>query len=91
MSEGQVKCKIISFRIADEEYSNLQTIARKNGFPSVSHYTREALKCGPAEQLSTPLDAEMNRLSCRLEALAAMIEKLVTRLRPMVADDKVAE
>lgn len=81
MREGQIKCKVVSFRIDDDEYSKAERIARINGFASVSCFAREAtLKCTPAEIVNTPLDVEMNRLWRRIDALTSSLEKIISDL-----------
>jgi hypothetical protein len=81
MPDGQLKGKIVSFRIADEEYQKLQTVAKNGGFASVSYFAREAtLKSTPFEPVHTPLDVEMNRLWRRMEAVTASIEGIIGKL-----------
>jgi hypothetical protein len=81
MREGQIKCKVVSFRIDDDEYSKAEKIAKINGFASVSCFAREAtLKCTPAEVVNTPLDVEMNRLWRRIDALASSLENIISHL-----------
>jgi hypothetical protein len=81
MPEGQTKCKIVSFRMGDEEYLKVETLAKNKGFSSVSFFAREAtLKAAPLEVVHTPLDVEMNRLWRRIEAVTVAIEKILGQI-----------
>lgn len=81
MSEGHIKCKVVSFRIADEEYEKIEELARNSGFASVSFFAREAaLRSTPFEPVKTPLDVELNRLWRRMEAVTASIEHIIAQL-----------
>jgi hypothetical protein len=90
--EGQLKGKVISFRIGNEEYQKLETFARNSGFASVSYLARQAtLTCTPFEPVNTPLDVEMNRLWRRMEAVTASIEGIISQLSLALGDRRVAE
>lgn len=92
MPEGQTKCKIVSFRIADEEYLKVETLARNKGFASVSFFAREAtLKAAPLELVHTPLDVEMNRLWRRLETITATIEQVLGQITLVQDVSRIAD
>jgi hypothetical protein len=92
MREGQIKCKVVSFRIADDEYLKAEMIAKTNGFASVSCFAREAtLKCTPLESVNTPLDVEINRLWRRMEALTSSLEEIISHLGTALNTNQIAE
>ena len=81
MADSQIKSKIVSFRLSDEEYQGVEDVTRKHGFASVSLFARSAtLKCDSSEPVNTPLDIELNRLWRRIEALASAIEQITAKL-----------
>ncbi|MBV8811432.1 MAG: hypothetical protein JO033_22405 [Acidobacteriaceae bacterium] len=81
MADGHTKCKVVSFRLSDEEYQNVDDVTRKHGFTSVSLFARSAtLKCDTDEPVRAPLDIEINRLLRRIEVLTSAIEQITTQL-----------
>lgn len=91
MSEGRTKCKIVSFRVSDDEYGAVETVSRMHGFTSVSLFARSAtLTCNSYEPVHTPLDVEINRLWRRLETLTTILERITAQLNlardPLRAD-----
>jgi hypothetical protein len=79
--EGQIKSKVVSFRISDDEYESVETASEKHGFASVSLFARAAtLKCFSFEPVNTPLDVELNRLWRRIEILTSALEQITARL-----------
>jgi hypothetical protein len=81
LPEVQLKCKVVSFRIADDEYLKVEALAKNKGFASVSYFAREAtLKSTPFESVNTPFDVEINRLWRRVEAMTSAIEKIIAQL-----------
>lgn len=85
-----VKGKIISFRIADEEYLKIETLAKNSGFASVSYFAREAtLKSTAFEPLRTPLDVQLERLRHRIEALNSSIERIIAQLNSRLNPEEI--
>jgi hypothetical protein len=81
MGEGLTKYKILSFRLSDEEYKQVEAARQKHGFVSASLFARAAaLRNDSLEPVRTPLDLELNRLWRRVEALTAALEEMSTRL-----------
>ena len=79
--EAQIKSKVVSFRISDDEYETVETASQKHGFASVSLFARAAtLKGHSFEPVHTPLDVELNRLWRRIEALTSALEQIAARL-----------
>jgi hypothetical protein len=77
MSEEGVKCRIISFRVSDQDYGAVEEASRKQGFASVSLFARSAtLACNSPELVHSPLDVEINRLWRRIEALTTALEQI---------------
>ncbi len=77
MSEEDIKCKIISFRVSDQDYYAVEEASRKQGFTSVSLFARSAtLTCNSSETVHSPLDVEINRLWRRIEVLTTTLEQL---------------
>lgn len=81
MAGEPVKCKIISFRVADDEYLKVEALAKDSGFTSVSYFAREATLQGTSsERVRTPLDVQVERLGHHVEALTQSIEKAIAQL-----------
>jgi hypothetical protein len=79
--EAQIKSKVVSFRISDDEYESVETASQKHGFASVSLFARAAtLKGHSFESVHTPMDVELNRLWRRIEALTSALEQIAARL-----------
>ena len=77
MSEEDIKCKIISFRVSDQDYYAVEEASRKQGFTSVSLFARSAtLTCNSSDFVHSPLDVDINRLWRRIEALTTTLEQL---------------
>lgn len=90
--DGQLKCKVVSFRIADDEYLKIEAHAKNNGYASVSYFAREAtLKSAPFEAVSTPFDVEINRLWRRIEAMTSAVENVVAQLSMNLNGKPLAE
>lgn len=86
MSEGPIKSKIISFRVSDEEHEAIIEASQKHGFASVSLFARfTALTSDSSEPVRFPLDAEINRLWRRVEALTTALEKLAAQAGVVLA------
>lgn len=83
MAGEPLKCKIVSFRVADEDYSIIEELARNGGFASVSYFAREATLKGPAlQRAKAPLHVQIERLGWQVEALTLSIEKAIAKLTP---------
>jgi hypothetical protein len=81
MGEGLTKYKILSFRLSDEEYNQVEAASRRHGFVSASLFARAAaLRANSLEPVRTPLDVELNRLWRRVETLTSTLEQMSTRL-----------
>ena len=80
MADGQIKSKVVSFRLSDEEYRTVDDVTRKHGFPSVSVFARSATLKSDSEPVKTPLDIEINRLFRRIEVLTSAIEQITSQL-----------
>jgi hypothetical protein len=77
MSEEDIKCKIISFRVSDQDYYTVEEASRRQGFTSVSLFARSAtLTCNSSEPVHSPLDVEINRLWRRIEVLTTTLEQI---------------
>jgi hypothetical protein len=77
VSEEDIKSKIISFRVSDQDYYTVEEASRKQGFTSVSLFARSAtLNCDPSKTVHSPLDVEINRLWRRIEVLTTTLEQL---------------
>ena len=77
MSEEDIKCKIISFRVSDQDFYTVEEASRKQGFSSVSLFARSAtLTCNSSENVHSPLDIDINRLWRRIEVLTTTLEQL---------------
>jgi hypothetical protein len=81
MSDGHVKCKIISFRVSDDEYKRVEELRQKHGFPSVSLFSRFAtLKYRSAGLELSQLDLELKRLwNCVEQALVSALRQITAR------------
>jgi hypothetical protein len=76
MSEA-TKCRIISFRVSDDEYWAVEEASRKHGFSGVSLFARAAtLACNLSEPVHSSLDRDINRLWRRIEAVTKALEEL---------------
>ena len=85
MPADALKCKIVSFRIADEEYLRIEELAKNSGFTSVSYFAREAtLKGSPLQPANVPVNVHIERLGSQLEALTLSIDKGIAQLRAML-------
>ncbi len=81
MTEENIKCKIISFRVSDRDYEAVEEASRRQGFTSVSLFARSAtLACNSSEFVHSPLDVEINRLWRRVEALTTSLEQIAAHL-----------
>jgi hypothetical protein len=79
MSES-IRCRIISFRVSDHEYEEVEEASRKHGFIGVSVFARSAtLARNSAEPIHSSVDVEINRLWRRIEAITTALEELVAR------------
>lgn len=77
---SEVRCRIISFRLSDDEYGVVEAVSRKSGFMSVSLFARSAvLAQQSAEPVHSSLDVEINRLWRRIEALTTALEELAAQ------------
>ena len=77
MSEEDIKCKIISFRVSDQDFYTVEEASRKQGFSSVSLFARSAtLTCNSSETVHSPLNIDINRLWRRIEVLTTTLEQL---------------
>ena len=86
MSEGPIKCKIISFRVSDEEYEAVKETSWKQGFPSVSVFARATtLTFNSSEVVQPAVDVEINRLWRRIEALTTALESIAARAGVILA------
>ena len=80
MSEEDIKCKIISFRVSDQDYYTVEEASRKQGFTSVSLFARSAtLTCNSSETVHSPLDVEINRVWRRIEVLTTTLERIAAQ------------
>jgi hypothetical protein len=85
MGEALIKYRVLSFRLSDDEYKQVEAAGRKYGFVSASLFARAAaLKGDSLEPVNTPLDLELNRLWRRVEALTSTLEQMSTRLESMI-------
>lgn len=85
-SAGNIKSKIISFRVSDEEYKTVEAASQKQGFPSVSLFARfTTLSSHLSETFKSPLDTDFNRLWRRLDALTDTLERLAARAGVVLA------
>lgn len=83
MAGESLKCKIVSFRVADEDYSRIEELAKSNGFASVSYFAREAtLKGSVLQRTKFPLYMQIEHLGGQVEALTLSIEKAIAKLAP---------
>jgi hypothetical protein len=81
MSEEDIKCRIISFRVSDHDYEAVEEASKKQGFASVSLFARSAtLMCNSSELVRSPLDVEINRLWRRIEVLTTALEQIAAHL-----------
>jgi hypothetical protein len=77
MPEEAIKCRIISFRVSDQDYEAVEEASRKQGFTSVSLFARSAtLAFNSSELVHSPLDVEINRLWRRIEVLTTALEHI---------------
>lgn len=77
ITEEDIKCKIVSFRISDQDSDTVKEASRRKGFTSVSLFARSAtLACHASEIVHSPLDVEINRLWRRIEALTTALEQI---------------
>jgi hypothetical protein len=85
MGDGLIKYRVLSFRLSDEEYKKVEAAGRKCGFVSASLFARAAALRGDSfEPVNTPLDLELNRLWCRVEALTTALEQMSARLGSII-------
>jgi hypothetical protein len=92
MAGEPLKCKIVSFRVADEEYLKLEELAKNSGFTSVSYLAREAtLRGTPFQAAKAPLHQQIERLGGQFDALKASIEKVIAQLAPKSHPERPAE
>jgi hypothetical protein len=85
MGERLIKYRVLSFRLSDDEYKQVEAAGRRCGFVSASLFARAAaLKGDSLEPVSTPLDQELNRLWRRVEALTSLLEQMSTRLGSII-------
>jgi hypothetical protein len=81
MSERVLKCRIISFRVSDEEYATAEEASRKQGFSGVAVFARSAtLACISSDPVYSPLDVEITRMWRRIEALTKALEELTAHV-----------
>ena len=85
MGERLIKYRVLSFRLSDDEYTQVEAAGRRCGFVSASLFARAAaLNSDSLEPVSTPLDQELNRLWRRVEALTSTLEQMSTRLGSII-------
>jgi hypothetical protein len=85
MIDESIKCKVISFRISDQEYDSVAMKSLKHGFSSVPLFARSlTLTYNGEEPVQSPLDNEINRLWRRVEALIHAVEEITGRLGTQV-------
>jgi hypothetical protein len=78
LSEGDIKSRIISFRVSDQEYGTVEQASRRSGFVSVSLFARTAtLKCDSSSPVHSPADVEIDKLWRRIEVLTKELEALI--------------
>ena len=87
-----IKYRVLSFRLSDAEYRQVEAAGRRCGFVSASLFARAAaLKGDSFEPVSTPLDQELNRLWRRVEALTSTLEQMSTRLGLIIENIRSSE
>jgi hypothetical protein len=85
MGEGLIKYRVLSFRLSDDEYRQVEAAGRKCGFVSASLFARAAaLKGDSSEPVNTPLDLEINRVWRRVEVLTSTLEQMSVRLGSLI-------
>jgi hypothetical protein len=96
MSDGHLKCKIISFRVSDDEYKIVEELRQTHGFPSVSLFSRFAtLTYRSAGLEPSQLDLELKRLwNCVEQALVSALRQITARSgsmqNPCSSDPKIS-
>jgi hypothetical protein len=79
--EAQHRCKIISFRVSDEEYGLVEAASRLHGFKSVALFARSIVLTEKTDDPThTPMDCDINRLWRRMEALMSALEHLMVHI-----------
>jgi hypothetical protein len=85
-SEAQNRCKIISFRVSDDEYGAVEAESRRHGFKSVALFARSIVLTEKIDDPTlTPIDCDINRLWRRVEALMAALEELMVQISAIQA------
>jgi hypothetical protein len=80
-SEPQNRCKIISFRVSDDEYGAVEAASKRHGFKSVALFARSVVLTEKIDDPThTPVDCDINRLWRRVEALIAALEELMVQI-----------
>ncbi|MFL6415711.1 MAG: hypothetical protein ACJ74Y_08585 [Bryobacteraceae bacterium] len=80
-SEAHNRCKIISFRVSDDEYCAVEAASRRHGFRSVALFARWIILTEKIDDpAQTPVDCDINRLWRRVEALMAALEGLMGQM-----------
>jgi hypothetical protein len=81
MPDGETKIRIVSFRLSDAEYNAVEARSRRLCFNSVSQFARSLTLAGEScDDISTPLDRDIDRVWRRLELLTAALEKVAVEL-----------
>lgn len=81
VSEPHNRCKIISFRVSDDEYSAVETASKRHGFKSVALFARSVVLTDNIDDPKhTPVDCDINRLWRRVEALIGALEELMVQV-----------
>lgn len=81
MSVLKRRCRMVSFRLSDEEYEGLKSICMTVGARSLSDVARDAVQrmLGNGVASKKDLEAEVDSLTARMNLLAKEVER-ITRL-----------
>ena len=81
MIDESIKCKVISFRISDQEYDSVSMKSLQHGFLSVPLFARSVTLAYDGEHpIQSHIDNEINRLWHRLETLIHAVERVTLQL-----------
>ena len=80
------KAKIVSFRLSESEFAEIENVSRANGYRSLSLFARSAiLAFGSSAENSPSHRTEVSELRQRIDIMAAELTRLSTCVRAIIS------
>jgi DNA anti-recombination protein RmuC len=92
MSVLKRRCRMVSFRLSDEEYEGLKSICMTVGARSLSDVARDAVQrmLGNGVASKKDLEAEVDSLTAKMDSLAKEVQRITKLLEGDKAEGTAA-